>query len=53
MPENFQVTGLRVEYKKAAIYGETMILKRAMHGNVLTAVLCDENDNAYAIVEFV
>ena len=53
LPENFQVTGLRVEYKKAAIYGETMILKRAMHGNVLTAVLCDENDNAYAIVEFV
>ena len=53
LPENFSVTGLRVEYKKAAVYGETMILKCAMQGNVLTAVLCDEQDNVYAIVEII
>ena len=53
LPEKFFVTGLRVEYKKAAVYGETMILKCAMQGNVLTAVLCDEQDNVYAIVEII
>lgn len=53
LPEDFCVTGLRVEYKKAAVYGDTMILKSAMEEDRIIASLCDEEGNPYAIVEFV
>lgn len=53
LPENFRVTGLRVEYKKAAIYGDTMVLKSVREEERIIAGLCDEEGNPYAIVEFV
>lgn len=53
LPEDFCVTGLRVEYRKAAVYGDKIVLKCAMEENRITAVLCDEEENTYAIVEFV
>lgn len=53
LPENFHVTGLRVEYKKAAIYGDKMILKSAMMDNGIVTALCDAEDIPYAIVEFI
>lgn len=53
LPEDFCITGLRVEYKKAAVYGDTMILKSAMEEDRIIASLCDEEGNPYAIVEFV
>lgn len=53
VPENVSVTGLRVEYKKAAVYGDKMILKSAaIDGNIFVG-LCDEEENPYAIVEFI
>ena len=53
LPEDFCVTGLRVEYKKAAVLGNTMRLKYATEENRIVAQLCDEDEVAYAIVEFV
>ena len=53
LPENFSVTGLRVEYKKAAICGETFILKSGRRENSLVTALCDAQDKVYAIVEFI
>lgn len=53
VPADFNVTGLRVEYKKAAVYGDKMILKSAeMDGNIFVG-LCDEEGSPYAIVEFI
>lgn len=53
LPEDFCVTGLRVEYRKAAVYGDKIVLKSAMEEDRMIAVLCDEEGNPYAIVEFV
>lgn len=52
LPEDFCVTALRVEYKKAAVYGDKIVLKSAMEEDRIIAVLCDEEENPYAIVEF-
>lgn len=53
LPENFCVKKLRVEYKKAAVLGDTMILKCAVEQEHIVAELCNEEDNTYAIVEFI
>ena len=53
LPVDFRVTGLRVEDRKAAVYGDKIVLKRAIEENRMIAVLCDEEDNPYAIVEFI
>jgi len=53
LPEDFTVTGLRVEYKKAAVYGDVLILKYAVEeGNIIVG-LCDEEDKPYAVIEFI
>ena len=53
LPQHFRVTKLRVEYKKAAVYGDVIQLKRfAKPGHIVTG-LCDENGQPYAIVEFI
>jgi acyl-ACP thioesterase len=52
LPETFGVTGLRVEYKKAAVYGDELVLRSiAEEGCILTA-LCNQEGSPYAIVEF-
>lgn len=53
LPDNFHVTSLRVEYKKAAVHGDVMVLKCAKEEERIVAGLCDEEGNPYAIVEFV
>lgn len=53
LPEDFKVEKLRVEYKKAAVLGDIMILKRAMEEERIVAELCDTEGNPYAIVEFI
>ena len=53
LPEHFCVKKVRVEYKKAAVLGDTMILKRAIEKERIVAELCDEEDSSYAIVEFI
>ena len=48
------MTGLRVEYKKAAVYGDKMILKSAViDGNIFVGLCDEEEENPYAIVEFI
>lgn len=53
LPEEFEVQKLRVEYKKAAVLGDTIVLKRVVDGQRIVADLCDEDGNTYAIVEFI
>ena len=53
LPENYRVTSFRVEYKKAAVYGDVMVLKSAREEDRIVAGLCDEEGNPYAVVEFV
>lgn len=53
LPEGFQVEKLRVEYKKAAVLGDCMILKCAIEEGRIVTELCDEGDVPYAIVEFI
>lgn len=53
VPEGFSVTGLRVEYKKAAVYGDKMIIKSAVEEGRIYVGLCDEEGNPYAIVNFI
>ena len=51
LPEDFEVKKLRVEYKKAAVLGDRMVLKRVKEQNRIVAELCDEEGSTYAIVE--
>ena len=53
LPDEFEVKKLRVEYKKAAVLGNTMTLMREVEEERIVAQLCDEDGNAYAIVEFI
>jgi len=53
LPEDFEVKKLRVEYKKAAVLGDRMVLKRVIEEHRIVAELCDEEGSTYAIVEVV
>ena len=53
LPEDFEVKKLRVEYKKAAVLGDRMVLKQVIEEERIVAELCDEEGNTYAIVEFI
>lgn len=53
LPEDFQVTKLRAEYKKAAVYGDKIVLKVAREEERIVAELCDTEENPYAVVEFI
>lgn len=53
LPEDFEVTALRVEYKKAAVLGNKIVLKAAWEEDRIFIDLCDEDGSSYAIVEFI
>ena len=53
LPAEFKVQKLRVEYKKAAVLGDKIVLKQATEGQRIVTELCDEDGNTYAIVEFI
>ena len=53
MPDNFKAKQLRVEYKKSAIYGDKIVLKLGVEEERTVVELCDEEDNVYAVVEFI
>ena len=44
---------LRVEYKKAAVYGDTIVVKTAVEENRQIVALCDTDGQPYAIVEMI
>ena len=52
LPEDFHVTGIRVEYRKAAVYGDFITLKYEMGEAQVLVGLCDQEGNPYAMVEF-
>lgn len=53
LPDDFEVKKLRVEYKKAAVLGDRMVLKRVIEEKRVVTELCDEEGSTYAIVEFI
>ena len=53
IPENYSVRKLRVEYKKAAVLGDHLVLKCNAQDERVVACLCDNEDAPYAIVEFI
>lgn len=53
LPEDFKVQKLRVEYKKAAVMGDEIILKQMIENQRVVADLCDKEGGIYAIVEFI
>ena len=53
LPDEFEASALRVEYKKAAVYGDSLVLKVGFSENHTMACLCDEEEKPYAIVEFI
>lgn len=53
LPDDFVVRQLRVEYKKSAVYGDKIVLKMGAEEGRTVVELCDEAENAYAVVEFI
>ena len=53
IPEDFRVEKLQVEYRKAAVYGDKIVLKCAMEEGRVIVGLCDEEGSPYAIVMFI
>jgi len=53
LPETFVINELRVEYKKSAMYGNQMVIKRAIEKERIVVELCDAEDVPYAVVEFI
>jgi medium-chain acyl-[acyl-carrier-protein] hydrolase len=52
LPDDFQITQMRAEYKKAAVYGDIVYPKVKIEGSIFTVALCDETGKAYAVIEF-
>lgn len=53
LPENFIVSQLRVEYKKAALLGDTVFPKVAKEETRILIELCDETGQIYATTEWI
>lgn len=53
IPEGFRVDKLRVEYKKAAVFGNVIVLKCIKQDTRIIAALCSEENETYAVVEFI
>lgn len=52
LPEEFEVAGLRVEYKKSAVLGDMLYPAVTNEGDKTTVVLSDDADTPYAVVQF-
>lgn len=52
LPEEFLVRQVRVEYKKAAVYGDKMLIKMVQEEDRIVVELSDEDNVTYALVEF-
>ncbi|WP_099467062.1 acyl-[acyl-carrier-protein] thioesterase [Konateibacter massiliensis] len=53
LPQGAFVKQMRAEYKKAAVYQDIIVPKQSIADGKYIIELCDENDNTYAVVEFV
>ncbi len=52
LPEEFEVGGLRAEYKKAAVLGDMLYPSVMMEENRATIDLADEAGKTYAVIQF-
>ncbi len=52
LPEDFSVSEVRVEYKKAAVQGDILVPRMLAETDRVTVVLGGEDENVYAIVAF-
>lgn len=52
LPEQYQVRRLRVEYKKAAVFGDILYPTVIEKTDQIFVVLADAHENPYAIVQF-
>lgn len=52
IPEGREIVGIRAEYKRAAVFGDVIILKCAEHDGIYSVSLCAEDDSIFANVEF-
>ncbi len=52
LPKDFQVKEIRVEYKNAAVFGDTIVPRVTIKGDEVTVVLADDGGKAYATVLF-
>ena len=52
LPECGRAKKIRVEYKKSAVYGDKIVLKKAVEESRIVVELCDTENTPYAIVEF-
>lgn len=52
LPSDFSVSQVRVEYKKSAVYGDKIVVKKAEEEERIVVELCDEYEVPYAVVEF-
>ena len=51
--EDYQVKEVRVEYKKAAVFGDVFTIKMKEEEERIVVGLYDEGDLPYAVVEFI
>ena len=51
VPDAFQIREVRVEYKKSAVYGDTIVVKKAVEQERIVVELCGSQDDVYATVE--
>ena len=52
LPEDFHLTGIRVEYRKAAVLGDRLYPQVAAGNDDVTVTLADEDGKPYAVVQF-
>ena len=51
-PQEFSAKKLRVEYKKSAVFGDRIYVKKAVEEERTVIALCNEQDEIFAVVEF-
>lgn len=52
LPESACVKQMRAEYKKSALYQDVIVSKLSIEENRYVIELCDQEDNVYAVIEF-
>ena len=53
LPDDFVAGQVRVEYKKSAVYGDKIVIKKAEEAKRIVVELCDACEVPYAAVEFI
>lgn len=52
IPEDYEIHKLRVEYKKSAVLGDRIYVKKAVEADRIVVVLSNEQGEIYTVVEF-